>query len=53
MAGARLFVRSYGGTSKIGSQYITGRLTIEGDSPIQVTWQADSVARKRTIHLVE
>ncbi|HXG12066.1 MAG TPA: pilus assembly protein TadG-related protein [Gemmataceae bacterium] len=52
-AGAHLKVSGNGGVSNLGSQYISRLLTLGGNGGINIQWKPDSVARKRSIFLVE
>jgi Flp pilus assembly protein TadG len=52
-AGALLKVSGNGGVANIGSQYISRYLTLGGNGGININWQPDQVARKRSIYLVE
>lgn len=52
-AGALLKITGNGGVANIGSQYISNLLELGGNGGINIDWQPDKVARKRSIHLVE
>jgi Flp pilus assembly protein TadG len=52
-AGALLNVSGNGGVSNLGSQYISRLLALGGNGGININWQPDQVARKRSIFLVE
>lgn len=52
-AGALLNISGNGGVANMGSQYISNELHLGGNGGINITWQPDKVARKRSIFLVE
>jgi hypothetical protein len=53
LASALLSVTGNGGASILGSQYISDSLNIGGSGGVTVSWNANTVARRRTIVLVE
>jgi hypothetical protein len=52
-AGALLNISGNGGVSNLGSQYISYDLGTSGNGGININWNPFTVARKRTITLVE
>lgn len=52
-AGALLNIRGNGGVSNVGSQYISNLLDLGGNGAINIDWQPEYVARRRSIFLVE
>jgi hypothetical protein len=52
-AGATLNVSGNGGVANIGSQYISYDLGLGGNGGININWNPYTVARKRSIYLVE
>ena len=52
-AGALLNITGNGGVVNLGSQYISQDLTLGGNGNININWTPDTVARKRSIYLVE
>ena len=52
-AGALLNITGNGGVVNLGSQYISKDLTLGGNGNININWTPDTVARKRSIYLVE
>jgi hypothetical protein len=51
--GALLAIAGNGGVANIGSQYISWQLELGGNGGINIDWQPDKVAPKRSIFLVE
>jgi hypothetical protein len=52
-AGALLNVSGNGGVANLGSQYISYDLALGGTGGINISWQPDQVAQRRSIYLVE
>lgn len=52
-AGALLNISGNGGVVNLGSQYISYDLTLGGNGNININWTPYTVARKRSIYLVE
>ena len=52
-AGAQLNISGNGGVANVGSQYISYDLSLGGNGGININWTPYTVARKRTICLVE
>ena len=52
-ASALLNITGNGGLVNIGSQYISYDLTLSGNGNLNIDWEPDKVARKRSIYLVE
>jgi hypothetical protein len=52
-AGAQLNIQGNAGASNLGSQYISNSLNLSGTGDINLNWNSSTVARKRTIILVE
>ncbi len=52
-AGALLKISGNGGVANIGSQYISNLLDLGGNGGINIQWNPYTVARKRSIYLVE
>ena len=52
-AGALLNITGNGGVVNLGSQYISYDLTLGGNGNININWTPYTVARKRSIYLVE
>ncbi len=52
-AGALLNISGNGGVANLGSQYISRQLTLGGNGGININWTPYTVARKRSIYLVE
>jgi hypothetical protein len=52
-AGARLTVTGNSDAAMLGSQLISYDLTIGGNADLTVTWDSKTVARRRSIQLVE
>ncbi|MFN4260922.1 MAG: pilus assembly protein TadG-related protein [Gemmataceae bacterium] len=52
-AGALLKISGNGGVSNMGSQYISRMLNLGGNGGIQINWNPEHVAQRRTIALVE
>jgi Flp pilus assembly protein TadG len=52
-AGALLNVSGNGGVTNLGSQYISYDLNLGGTGGINISWQPNQVAQKRSIYLVE
>ncbi len=53
LAGAQLRVSGSGGSSVLGSQYISRDLTVSGSGDVNVTYDPKTVAGKRSVQLVE
>jgi hypothetical protein len=52
-AGALLNVSGNGGVANLGSQYISYDLALGGTGGINISWQPNQVAQRRSIYLVE
>jgi Flp pilus assembly protein TadG len=52
-AGALLNITGNGGVVNLGSQYISNDLNLGGNGNININWTPNTVARKRSIYLVE
>jgi hypothetical protein len=52
-AGALLNISGNGGVVNLGSQYISNDLNLGGNGTININWTPNTVARKRSIYLVE
>ena len=52
-AGALLQITGNGGVVNLGSQYISDTLNLGGNGGINIQWTPNTVARKRSIYLVE